>query len=337
MELPSKGWNNAIYPTWTGAADRTAPPAAARDGESGTSRTRSIRARETPAAHSHGRGTRILPDRLDDEPGVEQPDHHAGDRISDALTTAQNPIAGMMDDAKYYFTRTDPQAGGQSDQLATCRPQYIILLSHAAPNEDLEPYCQGGSGSSVGICPYDYPEYIAAGLATGTYSPGAGVINAQSAAASGSPVKTFVVGFSLSSSLGDAGTSSCNDILQGTAPNQTIITDSAHCGVPQTSGGDSGTTGNPLYASVAALARADTGANGGTQIPYFAPDNQTTTCRKALPGDPGDHRQQRDDPRDAGALASVDELERGGGAVGGSLLVVVQPLYDLDLVRGRST
>jgi type IV pilus assembly protein PilY1 len=183
-----------------------------------------------------------------------------------------NPIAGLMDDAKYYYW-TDPQgpAGSGVDPQISCRPQYIILLSHAAPNLDLEPYCQGTSGGNAGICPYDYPENIAYGLARGTYSPSAGVVNAQSAGASGHVVKTFVVGFSLESSLGDAGeAASCSQILSGTAPNQTVNT--AYCGTPGTNGADSGTPGNPIYASCCALARI--AVNGGTSAPYFA-DNQT--------------------------------------------------------------
>lgn len=183
-----------------------------------------------------------------------------------------NPIAGLMDDAKYYYW-TDPQgpAGSGVDPQVSCRPQYIILLSHAAPNQDLEPYCQGTAGGNVGICPYDYPENISYGLAQGNYSPSAGVVNAQSAGGSGHVVKTFVVGFSLESSLGDAGeAASCNQILLGTAPNQTV--NPAYCGTPSLNGADSGSSGNPIYASCCALARI--AVNGGTHVPYFA-DNQT--------------------------------------------------------------
>ena len=181
-----------------------------------------------------------------------------------------NPIAGMLDDAKYYYWQ-DPQGPAYADPYVSCRPQYIILFSHAAPNEDLEPYCQGGSGSTVGICPYDYPEYISGGLASGTYSQHAGVVNSQSATASGAKIKTFVVGFSLESTLGDAGeAASCSQILSGTYPNQTV--NPAYCGTQALNGADSGTAGNPAYASCCALARI--AVNGGTNAPYFA-DNAT--------------------------------------------------------------
>jgi type IV pilus assembly protein PilY1 len=205
-----------------------------------------------------------------------------------------NPIAGLMDDAKHYFW-TDPQGpyargtGLGTDSLAACRPQYIILFSHAAPNEDLQPYCQGGTGGTQGMCPYDYPQYIAKGLAAGSYDPTQGVINNESAAASGPPVKTFVVGFAPSSGFGDAGhTASCNDILvpTGTDPDSGATTYGVNyntgstvapmkCGQPSGLNGggvDSGTPGDPTYATCCAL--AEIAVMGGTNQPYFA-DNQT--------------------------------------------------------------
>jgi type IV pilus assembly protein PilY1 len=180
-----------------------------------------------------------------------------------------NPIAGMMDDAKYYFW-TDPQGPAQSDPLVSCRPQYIILLSHAAPNDDLQPACQGTVNGLPGYCPYDLPEAIAYGLANQHYAPGGAWsigTNAQSKSGSGPyPVLTFVVGFALSTNLGDAGTQSCKDILVGPVGSQTV--NPALCGAPGTSGPGAGT----VYASCCALARI---ANaGGTQVPYFA-DNKT--------------------------------------------------------------
>ena len=183
-----------------------------------------------------------------------------------------NPIAGLMDDAKYFFW-TDPQGPSNPavDPLGSCRPQYIILLSHAAPNEDLEPYCQGTANGAAGMCPYDYPQYIAAGLANGSYSPSNGVPNNQSASAGGTPVKTFVVGFSLQSQIGDAGEyTSCKQILQGPVGSQTV--NPQYCGTPSTTGTDSGTAPTvanaSAYASCCALAQI--AVSGGTQAPYFA-------------------------------------------------------------------
>ncbi len=259
------GWASAISPTWTGASVGR-PAGCAETGI--TNIPYEVGARNPSAPPWEGRLMRF-PVGATTSPAANNQNIMQAIRVMRPY--GANPIAGMMDDAKYYYW-TDPQGPSKTDTLSSCRAQYIILLSHAAPNQDLEPYCQGTAGGYVGICPYDYPEYIAAGLAGGNYSPGNGVINAQSAAASGTPVKTFVVGFSLSSNLNDAGTASCNDILSGTAPNQTINTSTAFCGTPQTNGSDSGTTGNPLYASCCALARI--AVNGGTQAPYFA-DNQT--------------------------------------------------------------
>ena len=106
-----------------------------------------------------------------------------------------------------------PQGKRHQHARRSCRPQYIILLSHAAPNLDLQTYARAARALAR-PCAYDYPEYIAAGLASGIYAPTHGVVNNKSAAASGPPVKTFVVGFALDTTLGDAGEHlHCNDIL----------------------------------------------------------------------------------------------------------------------------
>jgi type IV pilus assembly protein PilY1 len=171
-----------------------------------------------------------------------------------------NPIAGMMDDAKYYLWQ-DPEGPQNADSLAACRQSYIILLSHAAPNEDLQTYCQGTASGFAGICPYDYPEYIAAGLASGTYNKGAGVTNSQSATAGGYKVKTFVIGFSASSNLTSGG-ASCNDVIV----NGSI--DTTKCGNEELNGTDAGAGPSSTYAACCALARI--AVSGGTGTPYFA-------------------------------------------------------------------
>ncbi|HEX4335100.1 MAG TPA: hypothetical protein VH062_04255 [Polyangiaceae bacterium] len=101
------------------------------------------------------------------------------------------PIAGMLDDARnflWYDDTPDPLNNGQffgpsKDPLvtATCRPNYIILLTDGVPNTDLRPACENGVSSSM--CPYDKPEVIANDLVTSTVNPA---------------VRTFVVGFALS-------------------------------------------------------------------------------------------------------------------------------------------
>src|SRR5262249_27006759 len=101
------------------------------------------------------------------------------------------PIAGMLDDARSFIWHddtTDPLNSGQffgpsKDPLvtATCRPNYIILLTDGVPNTDLRPSCENGASSAS--CPYDRSEVIANDLATSTINP---------------QVRTFVVGFALS-------------------------------------------------------------------------------------------------------------------------------------------
>ncbi len=101
------------------------------------------------------------------------------------------PIAGMLDDARNFFwydNSTDPLNSGQTfgpstDPLVakSCRPDYIVLLTDGVPNTDLRPSCE--SGLSSANCPYDKPEDIANDLVTSTANPA---------------VRTFVVGFALS-------------------------------------------------------------------------------------------------------------------------------------------
>jgi type IV pilus assembly protein PilY1 len=257
------GWETATAPNWAGAS--VGRPAGC--GETGVPLIGyEVGARNPAAPPWEGRMMRF-------PPGANTAPAANNQNIMQAIRAMRpygaNPIAGMMDDAKYYFWQ-DPE-GPVNDPLVQCRPQFIILLSHAAPNEDLQPYCQGGTSPTVGMCPYDYPEYIAQGLAAGSYSPGTGVVNAQSALGSGRPVKTFVVGFSASTNLGAGKNESCQQILLGTYPNYTV--DPTKCGVESLNGGgDAGTNGDPTYASCCALARI--AVSGGTTAPYFA-DNQT--------------------------------------------------------------
>ncbi|HEX3595766.1 MAG TPA: hypothetical protein VHU80_11705 [Polyangiaceae bacterium] len=101
------------------------------------------------------------------------------------------PIAGMLDDARnfiWYDDNADPVNNGQflgpsKDPLvtATCRPNYIILLTDGVPNTDLRPSCETAGSSAM--CPYDKPEDIANDMVTSTTNP---------------QVRTFVVGFALS-------------------------------------------------------------------------------------------------------------------------------------------
>jgi type IV pilus assembly protein PilY1 len=95
------------------------------------------------------------------------------------------PIDAMMDDARSYFW-TDA-AGPSTDPFVTagCRDQYIILLTDGAPNMDMRTACQ----ASGGTCPYDRAKQIAFNLADGN-------------SGAKPKVKTFVIGFALSSDSG---------------------------------------------------------------------------------------------------------------------------------------
>ncbi len=184
-----------------------------------------------------------------------------------------NPIAGMLDDAKYYFW-SDPQGPSVVDNEASCRPQYIVLLTHATPNLDLQTYCQGTALGNAGKCPYDYPEYIAAGLAAGSYGgePGSGgVTTALSAPGSGAKIKTFVVGFSVEDPKVGATTLHCSDVVIAGSPPQV---DPTKCGTEMLNGTDAGAGATDpnaaAYAPCCALARI--AVAGGTNAPYFADD-----------------------------------------------------------------
>ena len=99
------------------------------------------------------------------------------------------PIDGMMEDARDYFWFNDygPLGSkvGYADPYvgASCRDQYIVLLTDGAPNLDLRPACTD-AGSPAGICPYpNKAAQVADQLAT--------------SGTSSQRVKTFVIGFSV--------------------------------------------------------------------------------------------------------------------------------------------
>ncbi len=107
------------------------------------------------------------------------------------------PTAGMFADALTYLWN-DPQGPQQTDPFVqgNCRDEFIIHITDGAPNLDLRPSCAQTpiDSSKPGSCPYKLPEDIAAQLATG--------------GANQHPVKTFVIGFAVSS------------IMDGTTPVQ---------------------------------------------------------------------------------------------------------------------
>ncbi len=117
------------------------------------------------------------------------------------------PIAGMLDDAREYLlkdTSVDPVTGsGNFGPYADpyivqgCRKNVVILLSDGEPNMDLRPFC-AASGAQPGVCPYEKAEDISFDL--------------NNQADPTKRVKTFVVGFALSTVNVGAGPVQCKDL-----------------------------------------------------------------------------------------------------------------------------
>jgi type IV pilus assembly protein PilY1 len=169
-----------------------------------------------------------------------------------------NPIGAMMDDAKWYFW--GDASGPKNDAMVTggCRKQYVILLTHAKPNLDLEPYCEAG-GPPTGKCPYDTAENVAYGLQHGQYTRAQGLVpNVESEELSGpngTTVSTFVIGFALSSfSKPNGQPGKCSDVVNTDGSLNTTI-----CGDPSM---------QATYGACCTLEKI--AINGGTKTAYFA-------------------------------------------------------------------
>ena len=171
------------------------------------------------------------------------------DHIQEALLAMRpygaTPLAGMMEDA-YTFFRNDvsndpvqpayPFAPPGDPYFGDgCRESYIILLSDGEPNLDLRPFCENGNG----VCPFREPHVVAKEL--------------SAPANPNLAVKTFTVGFGLSSASGI----DCNTIDPATDFN---------------SGGQCDGATGALKACCSLMRIA---YEGGTQHAFFA-DNLTT-------------------------------------------------------------
>lgn len=119
------------------------------------------------------------------------------DRIQEALLAMRpfgaTPVAGLMADARDFLLHDDSTwegkpLGPRSDPCVIngSREMAIVLLSDGEPNLDLRPECEGtaGPGPAGDGCPYEQPYDIAADLLQGA------------------DVKTFAVGYSLSTQAG---------------------------------------------------------------------------------------------------------------------------------------
>ncbi len=149
------------------------------------------------------------------------------------------PIAAMLEDARHYFW-TDSSGPQIADDYVKggCRDQYIILLTDGAPNLDIRPSCEA-VGVTPGKCPFEKPETSAAMLASGS---------------GGRAVKTFVIGFAVSSVEDQAQTVYCSSLVS----NGSLTA----AGVAACSSGDA------KYAACCKLQQI--AIAGGTDKAYFA-------------------------------------------------------------------
>ena len=169
------------------------------------------------------------------------------------------PLAGLMVSAKNYLWN-DSNGPQQTDAYVKgmCRNEYMIVLTDGAPNLDLEVYpntsppaadCSGtNGGGQTGTCPFPLPQQTAATL----YANG-------NSTASQASVKTYVIGFAVSSFKDGTTPAKCSDFAtNGALASQCDCTD--HTLAAQSPQGP--------CCVLQCMAR-----NGGTNAAYFA-DNQ---------------------------------------------------------------
>jgi type IV pilus assembly protein PilY1 len=121
----------------------------------------------------------------------QQTNSNIADVIRASRPYGATPLAGMLSGAQYYFW-TDPKGPQQTDAFVQgdCRPEFIILLTDGAPNQDMRPDCAAAATSDAGgngICPFDLPENTVATLWNNGHAAGANQF-----------VKTYVIGFAVS-------------------------------------------------------------------------------------------------------------------------------------------
>jgi type IV pilus assembly protein PilY1 len=153
------------------------------------------------------------------------------------------PIAGMLNDAKYYYWG-DPGGPEKTDIYVQggCRDEFVILLTDGAPNLDARPSCTPESDPAPGgKCPFKLPEEIAAQLLNGTDST-----------LSGRKIYTYVIGFAVSN-IQDNTPIQCETLAANPA------TFASTCSDP---------TKQALYGPCCTLEKI--AAAGGTNKAYFA-------------------------------------------------------------------
>jgi type IV pilus assembly protein PilY1 len=248
------GWNN-------GSADSFAPPPVACGGSGDpvnctVQQFMAVGARNPGAPPWEGRlvGFPSAPDLVSQEKN--------NDEVASVILATRpygaTPMAGMFAGAEYYF-QTDPTGPQTTDNYVKglCRNEYIIFLTDGAPNLDLQPSCSAtpAMGGTAGKCPFPLP-YSSTGTVANLYANG-------NSTASQASVKTYVIGFAVSTIEDNATLASCSQFAQSGN-----LSSQCNCNDPNlpsaVAPGPGGGTIGPCCV-LQCIAR-----NGGTNAAYFA-------------------------------------------------------------------
>lgn len=201
------------------------------------------------------------------------------DRIRYAMLAARpfgaTPLAPMLADAQYYYW--DDPNGPKADSFASCRGDFIILITDGFPNSDLRPNCEDSTDPKTattypacdkvtggkGCCPTKRPQDITYDLA----NPPAGSKKPA--------VKTFVVGFALSDESGAAVDCSVIDPSKGDCSSSTLDPKYKPCCTLHEMAYNGG-TGRALLAS-------DTSSLRAALVKAMSDATKTTTTSRTLP------------------------------------------------------
>jgi type IV pilus assembly protein PilY1 len=224
----------SYFPGWNGTGAFT--PAQGRPGGCNTLSMFEVGARNPAAPPWEGRFVQ-LPASNADSTTVATNNANIQTAINSMRPYGATPIAGMLSDAQYYYWN-DPAGprGTNSDPFVAggCRSEYIILLTDGAPNMDMRTPCEGSGGQ----CPFaQRPWEITAALAN---------------APTGQKVKTYVIGFAVSSVVDQGNLVQCSSLIQNNTLSATCLQ-------------------NPVPSNYAACCNLQQIAlNGGTNHAYFA-------------------------------------------------------------------
>jgi type IV pilus assembly protein PilY1 len=254
----------SYYPGWSAGGSC---PYAGNPANCATSTTMAVGSRNPAAPPWEGR--MVMFPTTNDLPTQELTNANVSTVISATRPYGGTPMAGMFQDAQYYFwqdpngpQQTDPQVQaslGASHSVdaganAPCRREYIILLTDGAPNEDMRPDC-AAAGAPAGSCPFPQPETTAYNLYAGT--------------ATGTSVTTFVIGFAVSSVQDGSQNVACSTLVA----NGTLSSKCAPSNPTNDAGASLSAAEQALYAPCCELQRialAGTGNNPQSTPAFFA-------------------------------------------------------------------